>query len=238
MAERFFTSDSLGPGEYQLVGAEAHHLAAVRRFVPGDRITLFNGSGNEYAAEILSATRKSVTLNILSATHVDRELPFALVVASALPKGDRADYLIEKLTELGVTRFVPLVTARSVVIPKETAVAKFTRGVIEASKQCGRNHLMVIDPPVEWTDFLARPDCPESRFLFHTSADNSGMALSFGAAVAVAIGPEGGFTAEEVSAATRTGWTVASLGPRVLRVETAAVAAAALVTLGRDRRPQ
>ena len=118
MAERFFTTDALGPGEYHLSGAEAHHLSTVRRFATGDRIILFNGDGNEYSAEVIAAGKKSVALNILSVFAVDRELPFPLVIASALPKGDRADYLIEKLTELGVTSFVPLVTARSVVVPK------------------------------------------------------------------------------------------------------------------------
>jgi 16S rRNA (uracil1498-N3)-methyltransferase len=238
MAERFFAPDSLGPGEYHLGGAEAHHLATVRRFVPGDHVTLFNGDGNEYAAEIVSATRKSVALSILSASSVDRELPFPLVVASALPKGDRADYLIEKLTELGVTRFVPLVTARSVVIPKESVVEKFRRAVIEASKQCGRNRLMAIDPPVEWSAFLARSEWPGPRFLLHTTTGHSRLASSPEVGAVVAIGPEGGFTVEEVSTAIRTGWTVASLGPCVLRVETAAVAAAALIALGSPERPQ
>jgi len=228
MAERFYAAGSLGAGEYLLAGAEAHHLATVRRFAPGDRITLFNGDGNEYAAEIVSATRKAVSLTILSVSPVDRELPFPLVVASALPKGDRADYLIEKLTELGVTRFIPLITARSVVIPKESVVQKFSRAVIEASKQCGRNRLMAIDSPVAWLEFLGRPVGPELRFLFHTTAGDPRLASSPKEGVILAIGPEGGFTEEEVSAATRAGWVVASLGKRVLRVETAAVAAAAL----------
>jgi len=232
MAERFFAPDSLGPGEYELVGTEAHHLATVRRLIPGDRITLFNGDGGEYAAEVVSATKKSVVLNILSVSSANRELPFPLVVASALPKGDRADYLIEKLTELGVTRFIPLVTARSVVLPKVSVVEKFRRAVIEASKQCGRNRLMAVDPPVEWSVFLKRTEWPEPRFLLHTTADHSRLTSKPGAGAVVAIGPEGGFTVEEVSAASRAGWMVASLGPRVLRVETAAVAAAALIALG------
>ncbi len=226
MADRFYTPDSLGPGEYTLTGADAHHLTAVRRFGPGDHVTLFNGDGHDYPAEIIAVSKKSATLNILATEAVNRELPFPLVIASALPKGDRADFLIEKLTELGVTRFVPLIAARSVVQPKESAVEKFTRAVIEASKQCGRNRLMAIDSPRRWEAFLASPDLPAKRFVLHTGRDLPGIAASGGAAIAV--GPEGGFTPEEVAAATAAGWQVVSLGPRVLRVETAALAAAAL----------
>src|SRR5262249_40694169 len=106
MSDRFYTPDQLGPGEHALAGAEAHHVSTVRRFKPGDQITLFNGDGNDSPAEVVSAGKKSVVLRILRADPADRELPFPLVVASALPKGDRADFLIEKLTELGVARFV------------------------------------------------------------------------------------------------------------------------------------
>ncbi len=126
-----------------------------------------------------------------------------------------------------MSRFIPLLTARAVVVPKPTAVEKFERAVIEASKQCGRNRLMTVDPPHPWAALLARTDLPNDRVVLHTGP---GLATAgFAAAgVAIAIGPEGGFTSEEVVAATAAGWRVASLGPRVLRIETAAVAAAAL----------
>ena len=232
MAERFFTADTLGPGEYELAGAEAHHLATVRRIAAGDRITLFNGDGNEYAAEVIGMARKAVTLRILSAAAVDRELPFPLIVAAALPKGDRTDILIEKLTELGVTRFVPLITTRSVVTPKETAVAKWTRVVVEASKQCGRNRLMVVEPPVKLSELLGRDATGQTRLLFHTTVDSPRLGpLSPHTGFVAAIGPEGGFTLDEVVGAVECGWKVCSLGPRILRVETAAICAAALAAV-------
>jgi 16S rRNA (uracil1498-N3)-methyltransferase len=229
MAERFYTPEPLGPGEFVLAGAEAHHLAAVRRFSPGDRVTLFNGDGSEYLAEVTALAKKSVTLNVLSAVAADRELPFPLVVASALPKGDRAEFLVEKLTELGATRFVPLVTARSVVIPKPSAVEKFARAVVEASKQCGRNRLMAVESPARWEHFVRRHDLPAARFVLHTDGGDTLLLGRGPEGVAVAIGPEGGFTAEELEAARPGGWRTARLGPRVLRVETAALAAAALL---------
>lgn len=228
MAERFFTSDSLCPGEYVLTGAEAHHLATVRRFQPGDRVILFNGDGHEYPAEIVASAKKLVTLNILSGQLADRELAHPLVVASALPKGDRADFLIEKLTELGVTRFVPLITARAVVLPKEATVEKFRRAVIEASKQCGRNRLMAVEPAQKWAAFVVRTDLPHARMVLHPAPGLPEPPRSAGA-TAIAVGPEGGFTDEEVARAVAAGWQPVSLGTRVLRVETAAIAAAAIL---------
>ncbi|MCI0700929.1 MAG: 16S rRNA (uracil(1498)-N(3))-methyltransferase [Planctomycetia bacterium] len=225
MSERFFTPDVLGPGEYELTGAEAHHLRAVRRFKRGDQVTLFTGDGNEYPAEILSASKKAVLLRVLEAVAVDRELPFPLVIGSAIPKGDRADFLIEKLTELGVTQFVPLITERSIVEPKPSVVAKYQRAVIEASKQCGRNRLMAIDQPRKWVDFLKRDDLPRTRLVLHTDPDLPAMSAT-GECV-VGVGPEGGLSLEEISSALAAGWQLVSLGPRVLRVETAAIAAAA-----------
>ena len=226
MAERFFTSDLLSLGEFVLTGAEAHHLTTVRRFGPGDKITLFNGDGNEYVAEIVGIAKRAVTLNILSAQSANRELGFPLVVAAALPKGDRADFLLEKLTELGVTRFVPLITARSVVLPKESTAEKFRRAVIEASKQCGRNRLMVVDAPQKWEAYIARVDLPSMKLVLHTAP---GLPELSGTAAAVAVGPEGGFSSEEVEAAVAAGWTAVGLGPRVLRIETAAIKAAAIL---------
>ncbi len=230
MSDRFYTPDPLAPGELTLSGADAHHMTAVRRFAPGDGVVLFNGDGCEYPAEVLAVGKKQVTLNVLRREPVSRESPFPLVVGSALPKGDRADYLIEKLVEVGATRFVPLVTERSVVIPKENTLAKLERQVIEASKQCGRNVLMRIDPPKLWAEFVHLPDLPAGKLVLHTSDGKSPERPAGG--VAFAVGPEGGFTPAEVGTATAAGWRVASFGPRVLRVETAAVVAAAWAASG------
>lgn len=229
MADRFYTPHPLAAGEFVLDGPEAHHLTAVRRFGPGDRVTLFNGDGREYAAEVVSVGKRSVALAVSSAVEADRELGFELVVASALPKGDRVDFLIEKLTELGATRFVPLATARSVVVPKESAVEKFRRAVIEASKQCGRNVLMAVDPPAKWEAFVRSPDLPALRLVL-SPVGEAPAGGDVRAGVAVAVGPEGGLSADEVAGAVAAGWWPVTLGPRVLRVETAAVAAAAWLT--------
>ncbi len=232
MADRFYTPDLLPPGEFVLDGPEGHHLATVRRFAPGDCVVLFNGDGHDYPAEVLSVGKKSAVLTVGSPVVANREIGFSLVVASALPKGDRADFLIEKLTELGVTRFVPLIVTRSVVVPKGNVVEKFARAVVEASKQCGRNVLMEIEGPCRWIDLIQRTTEPSCRYVLHTSNQVelfSGVSKKRQDAI-LAIGPEGGFTEEEVTAAIRAGWQTVTLGPRILRVETAALAAVARFT--------
>jgi 16S rRNA (uracil1498-N3)-methyltransferase len=230
MADRFYTPDPLSVGDLTLSGPDAHHMTTVRRFAPGEAVVLFNGDGCEYPAEVVAVGKKQVTLSILRRDEVSREVHLPLVIGSALPKGDRADYLIEKLVEVGATRFVPLITERSVVVPKENTLAKLERQVIEASKQCGRNVLMTIDPPKLWAEFVYLPDLPGERFVLHT-ADGSPAERSAGG-VAFAVGPEGGFAPAEVTAAVAAGWRVVSFGPRVLRVETAAVVAAAWAATG------
>jgi 16S rRNA (uracil1498-N3)-methyltransferase len=227
MADRFYVNCPLAEGPVVLTGPEAHHLATVRRFRPGDAVCLFNGDGAEYPAVVAEVHKKQVIVEVTGRLTPKRELDFRLEVAAPLPKADRGDFLIEKLTELGVTRFVPLRTRRSVVHPREARHEKLERAVIEASKQCGRNVLMEIGSLAEWADYCRSADLPPLRLL----AQPGGEPLPAGdrtAGVAVAVGPEGGFTDEEVGAACAAGWRVVGLGTRVLRVETAAVALAVL----------
>src|SRR5205823_3692868 len=156
MSERFYLNSPLAPGRVELAGPEAHHLAAVCRLRPGDAACLFNGDGREYPARVVTAYRRRVVLEVTGEAAPDRELPFALEVAAPLPKGDRAQVLVEKLTELGATAFVPLATRRTVIVPREAKQEKLRRHVIEASKQCGRNVLMRIDRVSDWDSYCRR----------------------------------------------------------------------------------
>jgi 16S rRNA (uracil1498-N3)-methyltransferase len=226
MSERFYINWPLQPGKVVLEGAEAHHLATVRRFRPGDAVCLFNGDGHEYPARIVQTHRRRVDLDITGVDSPARELPFHLAVAAPFPKGDRGHFLIEKLTELGATSFVPLATQRSVVHPR---LEKLQRYVIEASKQCGRNVLMSIEPAADWASYcrgenlrgrkiVAHPGTRETTVL-HTASAGDGFTL--------AVGPEGGFTDGEIEQARAAGWTPFDMGPRLLRIETAALVLAA-----------
>ncbi len=226
MADRFHVNCELRPGPVLVAGPEAHHLRTVCRLRPGDAVCLFNGDGHEYPARVVSLDRRGVTLEVQGIESPRRERGFRLEVAAPLPKGDRAQFLLEKLTEIGVTDFVPLRTARSVVHPGESKQQKLERYVIEASKQCGRNVLLRVGELTPWSDYCRRADLPARKLL----GDPGGSAVQSASATdtAVAVGPEGGFTQEEVGQARAAGWTLVSLGPRILRVETAALVLATL----------
>ena len=232
MSDRFFSETPITGELATLDGPEAHHLLHVMRARIGDRVTLFDGSGAQFVAEIAATKCASVELRIVDRSEVDRELPFELVVGVSLPKGDRQKWLVEKLTELGVTTLAPLITERGVAQPTASALDRLRRSVIEAAKQCGRNRLMTIAEPQEWTAYLSKhPGGDESRRLVAHFGGLPFSSIDFTQAIEthLAIGPEGGFSDNEITAATAAGWQIVDLGPRILRVETAAIALAAVV---------
>src|SRR5262245_36827066 len=223
MSERFFVSPPITGDRAQLTGDEARHLTAVMRANAGDKVILFDGTEAEFFAEIVAVRKQSVDLRVLERRAISREPPREVTLAVALPKGERQKWLTEKATELGVARLVPLITERGVAEPTPSAIDRLRRGVIEASKQCGRNRLMEIAPPVAAVALFETAAGP--RFV----ADAAGQAisaihLSAGADVIAAVGPEGGFTSAELQAADIAGWQRISLGQAILRVETAAIA--------------
>jgi 16S rRNA (uracil1498-N3)-methyltransferase len=237
MSERFFVDQPLHLGLVSLHGAEAHHLAHVSRLRPGAALRLFNGDGHEYAARVVTIGRRDVTLEVVDASRPKRERPFRLEVAAPLPKGDRGQFLVEKLTEWGVTTFIPLACQRSIVHPREGRRDKLQRYVIEASKQCGRNVLMDIQPTTDWASYCARAEPGMLSILAHPAAPaetagsgNPGRPEKAPKveSLRLAVGPEGGFTDAEVEQARTAGWQVVSLGPRLLRIETAALVLAVL----------
>jgi 16S rRNA (uracil1498-N3)-methyltransferase len=229
MSQRFFVETPIGGADSaRLTDAEAQHLTRVMRAKPGDEVTLFDGSGQEFTARVSAIGKSAVDLEIVDRRLVDRELPHPLTLAVSLPKGDRQKVLVEKLVELGVTRLIPLETERSVAEGTPTALARLRRQVIEASKQCGRNRLMEIAQPQTLAQLLAEPPATPRRLLAHPTG-NAPKSSPPGPAL-VAVGPEGGFTDAEVASATSSGWEIASLGPRILRIETAALALATLLT--------
>jgi 16S rRNA (uracil1498-N3)-methyltransferase len=235
MSRRFFSETPITGPVTELTGAEAQHLAKVMRAKAGDEVILFDGTGFEFAAEVMAVARASVSLRITERCEVDRELPFEWTLAVALPKGDRQRWLVEKLVELGCTRLQPIVTARGVAQPTGNALARLERAVIEACKQCGRNRLMQIAPSQALTELLTSADKTTTRLLAHPAGDvtNFEQARRPGAKTIVAIGPEGGFAPEELSLAEAQQWSLLNLGPRILRTETAAIVCASLLACQR-----
>ena len=229
MSERFYLNCPLAPGMVTLPESEAHHLATVCRLGPGHAVSLFNGDGHEYPGRVATVQRRRVEIEILSRETPQRELPFRLEIAAPLPKGDRAQFLVEKLTELGVTSFAPLSTRRSVVQPREAKLDKLRRYVIEASKQCGRNRLMEIGDVTDWERYVQRGGLPRRCWIGQVTGSST-QELCPGADNAVLVGPEGGLTDTEIEVAKAACWLPVSLGPRTLRIETAAIAFAALLS--------
>ena len=237
MSERFYAPTDLTQSTVELSGPEAHHLAVVLRLGPGDRVVLFDGEGTEADAEITSVSRKAVQL---APGELQRDPPSAqtVILAAAAPKGERFRWLVEKATELGVSRLVPLETERSVVEPGAGKLEKLRQVVIAACKQCGCNRLMQLDPPLRWTEFNAR-EASDGRLLVAHPGGRPARAVFGGNAspdpcLLLAVGPEGGFTEAEIALAINVGASVVSLGPRILRIETAALAFAALALVRSD----
>ncbi|MFO7905113.1 MAG: RsmE family RNA methyltransferase [Pirellulaceae bacterium] len=230
MGNRFFAAPPITSDRATLTGAEAHHLQHVMRATVGDEITLFDGKGREFSGRIACIGRSEVEVVLTGSQAVSREPVRKTVMGLALPKGNRQRWVIEKLTELGVTRVVPLRTARSVAHPNQGALKKFERFVVEACKQCGRNQLMDVSTLTCFEDFLA--SAPDSAVKW--IADPEGEPARNGdgdeTSAYLAIGPEGGFTREECREAEAAGWRAVSLGPRVLRVETAAIVSATVAS--------
>ncbi|NOY28673.1 MAG: 16S rRNA (uracil(1498)-N(3))-methyltransferase [Planctomycetes bacterium] len=230
MPDRYYSVEPIRGTTATLAGSEAHHLLHVMRAKPGHPLVLFDGQGGEYQAELTHCGRSTVELRIGPKLDIEREHPFELTLAIALPKGDRQRWLIEKAVELGVSRLVPLRTARSVA-GSEQASSKLERYIIEASKQCGRNRLMQLAPPQKLAELLSQ-EASSIRILAHPGGGPfAELKLNSTENRTLAIGPEGGFSDEEVAQTIEAGWKTVGLGSRILRLETAALALISAVVL-------
>ena len=227
MSERFFLAEPPSAGRGRLVGDEARHLIRVMRCRVGDEVVVFDVRGTSWRARVASIGRDEAVLELGAAAEEPVAQAAPVTLAVALPKGERQKWLVEKLTELGVARLVPLVTTRGVAEATPAAVERLGRGVIEACKQCGRDTLMAIAEPRTVAEVVG-DHREEGRIVV---ADRAGepwsAAVTHDRPVVVLVGPEGGFTAEELAAVDAAGGRRVSLGPNVLRIETAAIALAA-----------
>lgn len=236
MPDRYFVTPRIESDRAVLRDDEAHHLAHVMRAKPGDEIIVFDGGGSEWRARVARVGRAEIDLELLERRDRDRELSIEVTLASALPKGDRQRWLVEKSVELGVRRLVPLMTERGVAQPVEKALARLRRTVVEASKQCGRNRLMEIAEPQAWPEFCAANSGDDELRILADPAGNIELpalterlrADAQPTSLVLAVGPEGGWTDAERKCASSNDWQLVSLGSRILRVETAALLLAGL----------
>jgi 16S rRNA (uracil1498-N3)-methyltransferase len=229
---RFFCDATLGPGvELALPPGAARHVQ-VLRLQPGTAITLFNGQGGEWQATVLRMGRSDVVVRVTAHEAIEREAARAVTLAIGMPANERMDWLVEKATELGVARIVPLHTQHGVLrLSGERAQKKQThwQGVAQAAcEQCGRNRVPPIDPVRDVTAFLREATGERAVLSLGEGSVPARQAFASDAALTVLIGPEGGLSSSEDAQARAAGFAPVSLGARVLRAETAAIAALTL----------
>lgn len=213
----------------------AHHAIKALRLRVGDALKLFNGTGGEFSARIVRVERARVDVEVLDWLAIERESPLSLVLVQALQTGDKMDLTVQKAVELGVTRIVPVVSRRSVVqLSAERALRRVEhwRGVVAAAcEQCGRNRLPDVAVPESLEHWLAHSSSPAARrLLLAPSAAKSLAAVPCpGRSIELLVGAEGGFAPEETKLAALTGFLPVRFGPRILRTETAGLAALAAI---------
>ena len=238
---RFFCPQPLLVGDtISLPDAVAHH-AHVLRLQPGEQLTLFNGDGAEYLAELVAVEKRRASAAVRARVERDVELPYALTLAQALPEASKMDWIIEKAVEMGVAAIQPLAAQRCVVrLSGERAERRQAhwQGVIEAAaEQSGRNRLARLAPVESYHQWIAQTDLHKRVLL----SPRGGQSLAGWAsrqppqALTLIIGPEGGLTAQEEDAAIAQGALALGMGARILRTETAGIAAAATLAACWDR---
>jgi len=217
-----------------VTGPDHRHLARVLRVREGDAVTLFDGAGSEVAARVARVGRHATELVPENQPAIAAGGAFPpVVLLVAVPRGGRMDLLVQKTCELGVARIVPILAARSVARPEPGRRARWQKIAQEAARQCGRADVPAVEEPVALDAALARTDLPPLRLALWEGerGQSLGAAVagaSLPAAVALLVGPEGGFAPGEIDAARAAGFVPVSLGTRILRVETAAIAAVVL----------
>jgi 16S rRNA (uracil1498-N3)-methyltransferase len=237
---RIYVDLALASGhELVLPAAQSTHLLRVLRLRTGAALTLFNGRGGEYAAQLIGATKSSARLTIGTHAAVERESPLHLTLLQGIARGERMDSIVQKATELGVQRIAPLSCEFSVVrlepATRQRRAEHWRAVAIGACEQCGRNRIPDIEPIEDFAQACATGE-GEVRLMLLPQAPDSLVSLASGLRRAVLlVGPEGGLSGREQLLAQRGGFRPCRLGPRILRTETAPVAAlAALQALAGD----
>ncbi len=219
-----------------ITGQDARHIAGSLRMRAGDTLTVCNGHGTDFDCVIAAADNEQVVLEVTDRRRTASEPTVEVTLYQGLPKGDKLEWIIQKAVELGVTRIVPVVTARSIAKPsprEEQKTARRQKIADEAAGQSGRGILPVVEPPISFADAAGRMARERTVVFYECGGEPLSTLLADPPkALSIFIGPEGGIAPEELEKLVENGAAVATLGPRILRCETAPIAAlAAVMTL-------
>lgn len=231
---RLYCDVALSPGaEIALPEAAARHAVTVLRLQVGDTLKLFNGEGGEYSASLVVVNKREARALLTEFHPAERESPLDITLALGISAGERMDYSLQKATELGVTAIQPLATERSVVkLGGERAdkrLAHWQHVVIAACEQCGRNRVPAVAQVQKFYAYLAAVDRDQRLLMLSPDAATPLKTGQRSAGVVLLVGAEGGFAPAEFQAAEAAGFEPVRLGPRILRTETAPVAALAVL---------
>lgn len=230
---RIYTGSPLSEGHHaELDENAAQHVGRVLRMQPGQELKLFNGDGRDYPATITEASKKRVEVLVGAPEPNLTESSLQIVLGQTLSKGDRMDYAVQKAVEMGVTRIVPLTTERCDVKLKgdreEKRLRHWQSVAVSAAEQCGRARVPEILPVMTVEQWLEHSRECDLRLVLHHRTKQALSSITKPGCIALMIGPEGGLTADEIAHAEKEGFVPVALGPRVLRTETAPVAAVSL----------
>lgn len=254
---RFFVNKSavdLNNGAVTIMGEDVKHIGSVLRAAPGDALELSDGAGTDYDVVVEQISKDSILTKITGSRPNSTEPPIDVTLFQGIPKADKMDFIIQKCIEIGVKRIIPVMTARTVVRfankkDADSKVTRWSRIALEAAKQCDRGIVPEIGDPISFEaavkqaadfDLKLLPYEEESRGSLHrqlkdfsaghaTLPGNDEAGACRKSKVAVFIGPEGGFSPTEAEKAVQGGFASVTLGPRILRTETAGLAAAAII---------
>lgn len=236
---RFFVPKQYVRGKVITVrGPEAHHILDVMRLQRGDVITAFDGTGREYDGVVSNTSRRGLEIEITASRQRNSSIRQPVVrLIQGIPKKDKMDHIIEKTTELGVAEIIPVVTERTIpswdIDKMETVAERWRRIAIAASKQCGRTDIPAIGAVTAFSSAIGRHD--NSSLSLIAALDDKAISLKEAlrghvhSCISIAIGPEGDFTQQEIASAVDKGFRLVSLGPRVLKSDTASLAVLAVI---------
>jgi 16S rRNA (uracil1498-N3)-methyltransferase len=245
----FLAPEQLSTDKITITGDQARHLALVLRAQPGDKITIMDGQGYKYECRLISVHKKEVVAEVLNKTTYSVESPLSITLAQGIAKGDKMDFVIQKSTELGVNRIIPVITEYSQV--KHThKVQRWRKIALSAAQQSGRDKVPEILEPITLEEYLSQQLSPAAqgyiedikgvkpdsyiRIILSENYKKRAFkeilsGLKENRRVIVLVGPEGGFSQEEISAAVEKDFIEVSIGPRILRTETAPLAALSII---------